>query len=499
MRLVSAPARVPVIVLGDAELALQAMELPLPVEGLGGGRLVHRQRAALTRPARLFQRLGPRTVQLHDLGPMNQTGAGEADHVGLLLAPARQGRRPLLGAPRLVRGLTARDHAAIDETVDDRRQLARGDRNHGLVQQPETLHNPPLLDQQDALGLSRQGEQVRIAEALADRDSLGCGGDRRLVVTGSLTLEHQRHQQIALLDAVATLTVDQPPGTAEPTRRAPHLPSEGEVDADPERAAHRAQQFAAIQVSVMGTLQAAHVLVVATEHVRRRRQQLKVPRLQRPRLIGAGQRLVGVPPRPPRVRLTAACELVDAVHRTTPTGLIQGEEARMPVGKESLFRHHGRRRAAVAGTAAASVDMSQDRVDDHRDGRIGVLVAAVNPHAAGDLIAAAVAACLRAAQALPQLERDVVTIDPNRGRDHEAQRTRLVRGFHEDLVDLDLDAGCLEHFTDDVERRLEASVGPETTGAGGQIEQQEFDPQPVRGLSGVWAYFRFDGHLDILS
>ena len=171
----------------------------------------------------------------------------------------------------------------------------------------------------------------------------------------------------------------------------------------------------------------------------------------------------------------------------------------MPVGDESLFRYHGRRRAAVTGTAAASVDMSQDRVDDHRDRRIGVLVAAVNPYAAGDLIAATVAARLRAEQALPQLERDVMAIDASRGRTHEAQRPRLFRGFHEGLVDLNLDAGCLEHFTDDVERRLEASVGPETTGAGGQIEEQEFDPQPVRGLSGVWAYFRFDGHLDILS
>ena len=79
-----------------------------------------------------------------------------------------------------------------------------------------------------------------------------------------------------------------------------------------------------------------------------------------------------------------------------------------------------------------------------------------------------------------------------------ADSTRILLDLDLDL-DLDRGAGRLEHFTDGVGLRLEASVGPEITGAGDQIEKQEFDPQPVRGLSGVWASFRFDGHLDILS
>ena len=79
----------------------------------------------------------------------------------------------------------------------------------------------------------------------------------------------------------------------------------------------RAQSFAGLQVRVMGALEAAHVVVVATEHVGRRRQQLEVLRSQRSRLVGARQRLVGVGPRPPVVGLTAPFELIDgsgAVH-----------------------------------------------------------------------------------------------------------------------------------------------------------------------------------------
>ena len=60
----------------------------------------------------------------------------------------------------------------------------------------------------------------------------------------------------------------------------------------------------------------------------------------------------------------------------------------------------------------------------------------------------------------------------------------MIRGFHEDLVNLELDTGCLKHLADDTERRLQASVGPKTTAAGGQIKEQELEPQPARGLGG---------------
>jgi hypothetical protein len=143
--------------------------------------------------------------------------------------------------------------------------------------------------------------------------------------------------------------------------------------------------------------------------------------------------------------------------------------------------------------------MLKDRVDDHRDRRLGVLLAAVYPDAAGDLLATAVGARLRSARTLSQLQRDVLAIDANRGRAHKAQRPRLLRGLHENLADLDLDAGRLEHLTHNLERRREAPVGPQAASTGGEIEEQEVDPPRVRGLGRVRAGLRLDGHLMILS
>ena len=71
--------------------------------------------------------------------------------------------------------------------------------------------------------------------------------------------------------------------------------------------------FAGVQVHVIGTLQEAQV-VVAPEHVGRRREQLEVLRPQRSHLVGPRQRLVGVHPRSPPVGLTAPFEFVDGIH-----------------------------------------------------------------------------------------------------------------------------------------------------------------------------------------
>ena len=59
-----------------------------------------------------------------------------------------------------------------------------------------------------------------------------------------------------------------------------------------------------------------------------------------------------------------------------------------------------------------AIDRAQDRVDDQRHRRLGVFTPAVHPDAAGDRLATAVGARLRAARALPQLERDVAAVDP---------------------------------------------------------------------------------------
>ena len=95
LRFPTAPARLPVGLLGGGEVSPKTMDVRLPVDGFGSPGLVLRLDAALAGSLRLFQGVRPRAVQLQDLGAMHQARAGEGHHVGLRFAPPRQGRGPL--------------------------------------------------------------------------------------------------------------------------------------------------------------------------------------------------------------------------------------------------------------------------------------------------------------------------------------------------------------------------------------------------------------------
>ena len=134
LRLPPAPARLPVRLLGRAEIAEHPVDLSLPVTGLTGGRRVLPLQAALGCPPRLLQGVRPGALELHDLGAMHETATGEGHEVGLALAPARKRGSPLLCATDLVSVPASEDHAAVDDAGDDRGELAGGDRHHRLVQ-----------------------------------------------------------------------------------------------------------------------------------------------------------------------------------------------------------------------------------------------------------------------------------------------------------------------------------------------------------------------------
>jgi hypothetical protein len=136
------------------------------------------------------------------------------------------------------------------------------------------------------LRLYGEGEQISIAEALPDLGGGVRSGTCGLVVTTGLVLKHERQQQIALLDALTPLSFDQPPRAAEPACPTAHLSPGGQMHAHPERAVGGTQCFASVEVEVIGTLQAAHV-VIAAEHVSRSREQFEVLRSERSRLISA--------------------------------------------------------------------------------------------------------------------------------------------------------------------------------------------------------------------
>src|SRR5205823_2366777 len=133
------------------EITPEAVDLPSLVAGLTRGRRVLSPKAALACPARLLPRRRPGTMQLHDLGTMHETTAGEGDQIGLALAPGSQSCGPLLGTVKLVRVLAGQNGAAIDDPADNRGELAGRDRDHRLVEQRQPLREAPEPDQDVAL------------------------------------------------------------------------------------------------------------------------------------------------------------------------------------------------------------------------------------------------------------------------------------------------------------------------------------------------------------
>jgi hypothetical protein len=235
-------------------------------------------------------------------------------------------------------GIVAReDHAAVDDPGNDRGQLARGHGDHRFVQEPESLVVAPELDQDVALLVGGECEQVGVAEALPDRGGVGGGGGSRLPVAAGLLLERGRQQEVAALDAVAPVALEQPPGAPHPAARAADLPVACEGHADPERAAQGGELLARLQVSAMRALEQLAVLGFAAEHVRGGGEQLEVLRAQRIPLVRGQERLMCVRPGLRRRCFTTALELRPGIH-----------QARLSLGLAQLSPRTSRRYSSSA-------------------------------------------------------------------------------------------------------------------------------------------------------
>jgi hypothetical protein len=165
-------------------------------------------------------------------------------HVGLPLAPPRQGGGPLPSPAQLVDALTEGDRVAVHDAGDNRRQLSRGDSHHGFVHKPQAVLRAPLSDQRVALLHQAHRDQVLVTEALADLGDLDCGRVRGLVITAEHVFQQGCDQHVSALDTVTPLAPEQPPCSSEPSLRGPCLPPEQEVVPDPPRAAHGGQRLA---------------------------------------------------------------------------------------------------------------------------------------------------------------------------------------------------------------------------------------------------------------
>jgi hypothetical protein len=119
----------PIAVLGLRELPAQPVQLGLLVAGHADH---HRWTAGIRKPVaglpQFVHGIGPRAVELHDLGAMHQTLTAEGHQVQLRVAPARQGRGPLLCPAQIEDLLARRDHTAVGDPGNHRGHLTGGDR-----------------------------------------------------------------------------------------------------------------------------------------------------------------------------------------------------------------------------------------------------------------------------------------------------------------------------------------------------------------------------------
>jgi hypothetical protein len=194
LRLAAPPAGLLVGVLRRRGLPQDPVGLGLLVAGVAGGERVGAVSEPLERALGLLDRLHPCPVQVQKLGAVDQTLAGEGDHVRLLAPPCRQRLGPLLSAAQLGDLMAELDHAAVDGAGDDGRQLAGHDRHHGLVDQGKPLMHLALVDEGAALQVPREGDQVGVTGANADHGRLCRGGPPGRVVTRRELVECDRNQ-----------------------------------------------------------------------------------------------------------------------------------------------------------------------------------------------------------------------------------------------------------------------------------------------------------------
>ncbi len=105
--------------------------------------------------------------------------------------------------------------------------------------------------------MQREGEQVAIAELLADLGRLSGDCRRSGEVSRALPLERRGQQHVAALYRVAFLALEEALRAPEPATGRPHLAAQREVHPDPERAAHGAQRLPGLEVRVVRALEDA--------------------------------------------------------------------------------------------------------------------------------------------------------------------------------------------------------------------------------------------------
>jgi len=169
----------------------------------------------------------------------------------------------------------------------------------------------PLLEQSAALHVDRDRRELGVAELLADGDRTTGGRNGALVLACAQHLHGDRHQDITVFHARASLALEQAPGPSDPAVGLAVLAANRELEPEPARGAQGALHRSSVEVRQMRALERPQILVVQAQEIGRRRQELEILALEPRRPIGAREPAIGLDPRALRTAPSSPVELCD--------------------------------------------------------------------------------------------------------------------------------------------------------------------------------------------
>ena len=105
-------------------------------------------------------------------------------------------------------------------------------------------------------------DKIGLIEPFADFRRFRSRGERRVMLLGTEELFRRRQQQVAPLDAIQLLALDQATRAREPAGSVARLATEQERKSEPERAANGARGLIRLQVSRVGAIESLVKLFV---------------------------------------------------------------------------------------------------------------------------------------------------------------------------------------------------------------------------------------------
>ena len=181
-----------------------------------------------------------------------------------------------MGATQVERPVGRDDAGAIQDAGRDRRHLAGDRRDHRLVEPAATVLVVTVLDQRLALAQEAQRREFGVGKAQADGVDLGTHRVRGQRVARVERVVGTDDPQVAALDAIEAVLVEEPLRACQPAVALGPLAREHQGRAEPEPAAGRPLDVATVDVLVEGPRPGGPSIEVPAGQVGRRGEPLEV-------------------------------------------------------------------------------------------------------------------------------------------------------------------------------------------------------------------------------